>query len=426
MDESAVLHRHGVGPILLSTVTTQDVPGPTVATSETFKTSTPTTTLPHATSATPSPDTTMTSSPAQTPKSMVASSESSSNAIGPQNQKSGTVSSQSHSSEVADSSIIYSIASTTSATGTTSSTATPSFAWSTISTVLETCTTATLNWRYSGPQETIQITLLPITSLPPNMSIQKRARDNATIAAGVDVTGSRWTWPQVNVPAGQYVVVALGDRVGAVSPPLEIINGTDTSCLVTAPTIPFPNPTPATSKRGGPHGTMLAGAIVAGIAGLAVAIGGYWVWKRSRRREHHSSNASPRRGHGLASFVAARIPMLTEKRRSYPLADVASHPPLMPNRRPPSSLVSAPCTPISLRPQTHAPMTDPFEDISSVRLRSSIPSDAMPTSGRTSTSPSTHLPSYATSLSTPPSYATDAPWDRSASHPTMLSYGNWA
>ncbi|KAI1789432.1 hypothetical protein LXA43DRAFT_1154166 [Ganoderma leucocontextum] len=308
--------------------------------------------------------------------------------------------------------------------GTTSPTATPNFAWTSFSTTFETCTAATLNWAYSGPQETVQFLLLPATSPPADAYTRQRTSNDTTIATDVDAAALRWTWPQVNASAGKYVVVALGDRVGAVSSSLVITNGTDTPCLATAPAISVP----MTSDRGGLNAGVLAGGTVAGVVGLVLAIGGgYRVWRRSRRRQPRRLAASPWGEHGFASLIAARIPRLAEKDRLDSLVDVASHPPLMPNRRPPS-LMSEPCTQIPVHvshTQTHdGEVESPFDDDSIIGSRSSTPSDATSMSALMPTSPSTFLPSYATSVSTPPSYATNAAHDASPSRSATFSYAS--
>ncbi|PIL27824.1 hypothetical protein GSI_10978 [Ganoderma sinense ZZ0214-1] len=172
---------------------------------------------------------------------------------------------------------------------------------------------------------------------------------------------------------------------------------------------------PAITTAGGrePNGAALAGGVVGGVVGLVVAIGGYFAWRRSwnSKAQPLSAKGFPGREHGFASLPAEQSLRFTENGRHGPLLDGASHPPLIPNCRPPSSLVSEPRTPAPLytpRMGTHGDIGAGglYEDVGIIGSGFSTPSDmTMSMSALMPTSPSTYLPSYATSLSTPPSYS---------------------
>ena len=148
---------------------------------------------------------------------------------------------------------------------------------------------------------------------------------------------------------------------------------------------------------------------------LVIAIGGYLVWRRSRRRPAWSGpDASQTWEHSFSSFVSSQIPR--SGRRGYVVngPGAASHPPLMSHHRPTSSLVAEPWTPRFPAPiytphrQTHGQTGESPEDVSIIGSSLSSPSDMTSISALMPTSPSTYLPSYASSISTPPSYATKA------------------
>ncbi|KAM5538140.1 hypothetical protein V8D89_008194 [Ganoderma adspersum] len=376
-------------------------------------------------------DTTSTPAPNSNPQSWKETSEPESQQRTPTTTTSGVANSKTSS----ESSDLNSGSSTITATGTTSPTATsnfawqtfpltlkttsltatPNFAWSTFSATVKICTAATFKWDYTGPQETIQLLLVPATSPPASAAIQKRVKSNITLATGLDTTALRWTWPQVDASVGQYVVVALGDGIDTPALPLLVItNGTDTSCLAATPA----TTTPAISGRREPNGAVLAAGITGGAVALVIAIGGYLVWRRSRTRQEP---------YGFASFVAARLPRPAEDGRHELLLDVATHPPSTSHRQPPSSLMSEPRTPAlpyMLRRQTLDQEGESFDDVSIIGSGLSTPSDMTSMSALMPTSPSTYLPSYATSLSSPPSYTTEVAHVGSPSPPAKRSYAS--
>ncbi|RDX46179.1 hypothetical protein OH76DRAFT_1301289, partial [Lentinus brumalis] len=98
------------------------------------------------------------------------------------------------------------------------------------------CGPATFNWTYIGPQETFELavasSITPHTDLPSPAKRQGQTNE-LPIAWHVDATSQTWTWPTVTIPAGWYVLAAIGDDWVATSPQFFVTNGTDTSCLST-------------------------------------------------------------------------------------------------------------------------------------------------------------------------------------------------
>ncbi|KAM5541805.1 hypothetical protein V8D89_004534 [Ganoderma adspersum] len=325
----------------------------------------------------------------------------------------------------------------------------PSFAWSSLPATFDTCTSATLKWAYSGTPDVIQFILVPQASSHANTTIaSKRSADNTTIATRVDPSALAWTWPKVNASAGEYVLQASGTWVNTASSSFVINNGADTSCLAAAvvsatstTSSPGPSnsitPIPTTSTRRTPNVGVIAGGAVAGVIVLIIALLGYRVWARRRRRRQHLQAAPPRYPTEATHrslpplYVAPANPTypLTEKDtgRTEPLdnaVDVDSS--LSPNRRPSSFLHSGsePYTPVP--PYTSCtPARGRNEDVSTIGSRSSAAlSDATTTAGLMRTFSSTCPPSYATSPSPPPSYATDTARGATAPPSAHLSYAS--
>ncbi|KAM5541803.1 hypothetical protein V8D89_004532 [Ganoderma adspersum] len=107
-----------------------------------------------------------------------------------------------------------------------------SFAWTNFPSTIDTCTSPKLNWDYSGPREMFLFLLIP-DALPhiPGMISRKRVVETITLATDVDVSAAAWTWPRVNITAGQYVVEAHGRDFAVASPRFVIADGADASCL---------------------------------------------------------------------------------------------------------------------------------------------------------------------------------------------------
>ncbi|KAI0690997.1 hypothetical protein C8T65DRAFT_86824 [Cerioporus squamosus] len=170
------------------------------------------------------------------------------------------------------------------------------------------CTSATFDWTYTGPQETFELAVS--SSITPHTdSTPSRKRQGQTfqlpIAWHVDATAQTWTWPIVTVPAGWYVLAAIGDDWVATSPQFFVTNGTDTSCLSATSTsssaaatstgtstgmtsttsaipshtvLPVTGATSSTSRAGA-----IAGGVIGGVVLIAAAIAAYIYFGLCRR-----------------------------------------------------------------------------------------------------------------------------------------------
>ena len=144
--------------------------------------------------------------------------------------------------------------------------------------------------------------------------------------------------------------------------------------------------------------------------------------------ENPGVGETPHEGHRLASFICSSIPRLTNNCRHGPALARASHPPLTSNWwQTSASLVAEPRTPEPLYTpyrQRHRQELggESLEDV--IESRFSSLSDVSAMSALTPSSPSTYLPSYTTSISTPPSYSTEAGGGVSRSPSANGSYEN--
>ncbi|PIL27847.1 hypothetical protein GSI_11001 [Ganoderma sinense ZZ0214-1] len=312
-----------------------------------------------------------------------------------------------------------------------------SFAWSNIPPTFDTCTSATFRWGYSGTSDLLEFILVPQMPPPTNSAIgsKRTISDGTTIAAHVDPTTLAWTWPKVNASAGEYVLQASGSWFNAASSSFAINDGADTSCLAaivtsTTSTTPFPRPSnlPTTSVRSPANTGTIAGGAVAGAAALIMAILGYRTWARRRRQQlphsHNPTEAAHRDAPSLyvASGTPSPAPPFSEKNAggTNSLNHIATLDSLLsPNRRPPSFLLSDPCTPVPPYPSHTAALGQgmgSIMDVSTIGSRSSAAvSDATSTAGLMRTL-SSCPPSYATRPSAPPSYTTNK------THSTMTQF----
>jgi hypothetical protein len=178
-----------------------------------------------------------------------------------------------------------------------------------------TCAPAQFSWNYTGPEGQL---LLDITddavlqsSNPPPTT--KCPRDNPItfiVTYDADPLAFNFTWPAVKVSQGSYIVEGLIYSNGvpilsAQSAVFEVLNGTDTSCVVSipssssSPSSPTQSPSlasPSSSTMGGPvlsssskesnKGT-IAGAIVGAIALISILSICLIILRRNRYR--HSS-----------------------------------------------------------------------------------------------------------------------------------------
>ncbi|PIL27845.1 hypothetical protein GSI_10999 [Ganoderma sinense ZZ0214-1] len=324
----------------------------------------------------------------------------------------------------------------------------PSFSWINLPSTINTCSSATLSWQYAGPQETLQFLLISNAS-PHTLAtgFRKRAGNSTTLATNIDAAAAAsWTWSKVNFTAGQYVVEAYGTGVDAASSTFTIVNGTDTSCLAAAvtsatsititgtPLFPSPSFTPASTTsvpgRKASNLGMVTGGTVAGIVAFIVAFVAYRVWTQRRRRQPTGSRASSRevtRDSTPPRSVASHVQRLPLAERhvdgTHPLDSLSTNMLLEPNRRPPSSLLSAepntPVSPYAIAAQTRERAGASFTEVSTFGWRSSAaPSNAASTTSTTGLMDtfSSCPPSYTTCPSPPPSYTTDK--TRSATSPS--------
>ncbi|PIL27846.1 hypothetical protein GSI_11000 [Ganoderma sinense ZZ0214-1] len=319
----------------------------------------------------------------------------------------------------------------------------PSFAWSNFPATLDTCTSATINWTYSGTPDLIQFVLVPQVSSRTNAALaNKRSTGNTTIATRVHLTALAWTWPKVNASAGEYVLQASGTWVNVASSSFAINNGADTSCLavaVTSATSTTPSsepsssttPLPTTSGRGTGNTGVIAGGAVAGVVVLIIALLGCRLWARQRKQQlrhpHNPTEATHRDTPSLYVASGAPSPALPFSEKSAGRPDSLDSP-LSPNHRPPSFLLSDPYTPVPPYPshtQAREQGARLIMDVTTIGSRSSAAlSDATSTTGLMRTFSSCCPPSYATRPSLPPSYTTYTTRDTMTSRSTHFSYAS--
>ncbi|KAM5541804.1 hypothetical protein V8D89_004533 [Ganoderma adspersum] len=301
-------------------------------------------------------------------------------------------------------------------TGSTLPTPVTTFTWSNFPSTIDTCTSATLSWQYTGTPETLQFILVSNAS-PHTLaaSSRKRAGNSTTLATDVNAAAMSWNWTQVNFDAGRYVMEAYGTDVSVASSTFTITNGADTSCLLSSSSSSAePSATssatdssssstssatdlPVTSSNKSQSGA-IAGGVVAGIAVL------------------------------LAAVAAARTLPLTAEDiyEAYPLDNLTGDWPLVPNRRPPSSLLSEPDTPVSpfaTHTRTRERVAASLMDVSTTGSRTSAAlSDATSTAEMMRTFSTSCPPSYTTRPSPAPSYTTDVTLSAKSSSATRFSY----
>jgi hypothetical protein len=137
---------------------------------------------------------------------------------------------------------------------------------------MSTCQSANISWDYAGPvlaQLTLKLTDVNVnqsnTTTPPPIITQ-------FLGSNINVTSENWTWQQVNVPSGYYVVEGLVNDNSMQTDPFFIANGSDTSCLDSEPSSSNTNPTSTLSPTTTSHKKAKVAAIVGGIIGGAIII----------------------------------------------------------------------------------------------------------------------------------------------------------
>ncbi|KAI0674638.1 hypothetical protein C8Q78DRAFT_608288 [Trametes maxima] len=213
-------------------------------------------------------------------------------------------------------------------TGTPSSTGdspspTPSFTFTNVP-FADTCTSATITWNYSGPQE--NFSLFASSSITPHTGITNEvAISNACIVLNLDTTSQSFNWSPVNLTGGWYTMLATGSGFAVTSSQFFIANGTETSCITgwppssstssasapptTAPsgiatsgtTTPTSSNTPVPIPVSGAVSSRartgaIAGGVIGGVVILAAAIAAYVFFGLCRRSPTRSRRGSGRQG----------------------------------------------------------------------------------------------------------------------------------
>jgi len=171
---------------------------------------------------------------------------------------------------------------------------------------MTTCQTGTIVWNYAGPspaQLTLGLTDVNVmqsaTSTPPPSIV-------ITLASDIDPTIGNWTWEQVDVPSGYYIVNGSVLDANAQTDEFFIANGSDTSCIQTQSSTPSSTPSSTTTQLPisvSSHKTSV-GAIVGGSVGGVIVIGtiiGAVLFSRRDRRLSSRRGAAVGKWGGLGS-----------------------------------------------------------------------------------------------------------------------------
>ncbi|TBU38145.1 hypothetical protein BD309DRAFT_548959 [Dichomitus squalens] len=205
-------------------------------------------------------------------------------------------------------SVPESVPSTPTSSGTTSSpTAAITFAWSSsLPQTFALCSSPTITWSYSGPQESLEFLVTANVSPHTDSGDTVQGGPANIIASAIDATSQTWNWSPVNISTGQYTLEALGSGVQAISSVFTIIAGEDTSCLTASSSASTSgagstsdtssatgsSPSPTSSSTALPvhaaaSGKSKAGAIAGGVVGgvviVAAALAAYIFFGLCRR-----------------------------------------------------------------------------------------------------------------------------------------------
>jgi hypothetical protein len=167
---------------------------------------------------------------------------------------------------------------------------------------MTTCQSATITWLYSGPSPA-QLTL-QLTDIDLNLN-QSTTPTLMTLSDNIDATALNWTWEQVDVPSGRYILEGAVLDANTTSNSFFVANGSDTSCLQSIPTTSTPTPSqmpPPTSKN--THAAAIAGGIVGGAVLLSVLLGALFLWRKNRQLRSRRGAAVGRWG-GLGSNASS-------------------------------------------------------------------------------------------------------------------------
>jgi hypothetical protein len=164
---------------------------------------------------------------------------------------------------------------------------------------MTTCQSDNIVWDYAGPipaQLTLVLTDANVnqsTTNPPPPAI------TMTLSANIDATVGNWTWPQVNVSSGYYILQGVIPGVTAETDKFFVANGSDTSCIQPQSLTPSQTPIGTSSKK------INVGAIVGGTVGgvvvITVALVALLLFRSNSRSRSRQPAAAGRWG-GLGSI----------------------------------------------------------------------------------------------------------------------------
>lgn len=166
---------------------------------------------------------------------------------------------------------------------------------------LSTCQSATVAWTYTGPVPadlTLGVTDINVDqskapSTPPGI-IQ-------IWSSSLDAASQSWTWPQVNVSSGYYIIEGAVLGSSAQSQPFFVASGSDTSCVpqssssistpttssttssISSPSSPASSSDPATGSTKKTNVGAIAGGVIGGVIILAVGLAALLLLRKNKR-----------------------------------------------------------------------------------------------------------------------------------------------
>ncbi|TDL24425.1 hypothetical protein BD410DRAFT_785890 [Rickenella mellea] len=141
---------------------------------------------------------------------------------------------------------------------------------------LTTCQPYTFQWTYTTSNMSVNNTLFSYIQYGDFKSIP--GLDAYLFASVPLATQSSWTWPQVNVAAGQYALISWIEGNSTIKPSPQsftVTNGSDTSCVVTpaeAAVQATPSSTSGTNSATGSSSTSSHHISTGAIVGIALGI----------------------------------------------------------------------------------------------------------------------------------------------------------
>lgn len=186
-----------------------------------------------------------------------------------------------------------------------------------------TCGAAVVTWDYLGSSSGLRLVITDsdVTQQSPPTNTQSDGTDvvsiasesgvarfarrdtlsvTQTIGTDLDPSLSNWTWSQVDVPQGWYVLQASIASLSSQSDSFFVHNGTDTSCVIGSAPSPSSasatisassstSPSPSTSailvsgSSKNSHAGAIAGGVVGGVAFVAAVLAAVLFWLCRRR-----------------------------------------------------------------------------------------------------------------------------------------------